>query len=198
MTHSRSTSRRLPGLAMIIVAGALVLSGCGSSTAGSATTNSAGGGGGAASTPNSTSATAAPSSASAVSTNGPSTSSAGGGNAAGSGFCKDAVLAEVAQRKSASSLAVDSPAALQKFEAQTLAKLKEFVAIAPSAIKGDLEVLVAADQQLYNSLAAAHFDMRNVNPAVLSKLDTPQFKKAVHAITAYLSTACGISPSTSS
>ena len=116
------------------------------------------------------------------------------GSAAGSGFCKDAAFADAAQRKAATSLSVDSPAALQKFEAQSLAKLQQFLAIAPSAIKGDLEVIVAADRQLYNALAAAHFDMRSMNTAALARLDTPQLKRAVRSITAYLASACGISP----
>ena len=125
----------------------------------------------------STSAPTASSATSSVPTNASSTSTAGGGSAAGSGFCKVAAVADAAQRKAASSLAVDSPAALQKFEAQSLAKLQQFVAIAPTAIKGDLEVIVAADRQLYNALAAAHFDMRSMNTATLAKLDTPQFKR---------------------
>jgi hypothetical protein len=133
-----------------------------------------------------------------VATNAPSTSSAGVGSATGSGFCKDAAFADAAQRKAASSLSMDSPAALQKFEAQSLARLQQFVAIAPSAIKSDLEVIVAADRQLYNALAAAHFDMHSMNTAAFARLNTPQLKRAVRSITAYLASACGISPSSSS
>jgi hypothetical protein len=131
---------------------------------------------------------------SSVATSALPTSHAGVGSAAGSGFCTDAAFADAAQRKAASSLSLGSPAALQKFEAQSLAKLQQFLAIAPSAIKSDLEVIVAADRQLYNALAAAHFDMHSMNTAALASLDTPQLKRAVRSITAYLASACGISP----
>ncbi len=121
MTDSCGTPRRLPGLALITVVGALFIGACSSGTGGSGTTASTGVAGGPAATAHSTSAPTASSATSSVPTNASSTSTAGVGSAAGSGFCKVAAFADAAQRKAASSLAVDSPAALQKFEAQSLA-----------------------------------------------------------------------------
>jgi hypothetical protein len=194
MIGNRFGRRHSPALvaSATLVAAATILSGCGSSGGSAAGT-------GPGRTPVATSGSAnssvaptgpsasAPSSASTVASSQP-----GGGLAVGSNFCQQARVEQQAQQKSASELAIDSPAALEKFEKQALTKLPGFVAIAPAPIKGDIQVLVAADQKLYSELAAVNFDIRKLNPSTLAGLQTPQFTKAADAIDAYLRQTCGI------
>jgi hypothetical protein len=180
-TRSRSSAVA----ASIALTAAAVLSGCSSSTSGSATSPSSSGSSSAAA------ATAASSSAASKASGG------GGGGVAGIGFCREATLAQAAQTKAARAFNVDSRAALQKIEQQGLTELHALTATAPSAIKGSLSVLVAADEKLYSALQAADFDVRKVDPTVLTGLNTPEFTKATQAIGDYLTRTCGIKVSPS-
>lgn len=170
--------------ASIALATTVALTGCSSSGSGSATSPSSSG-------PSSAGAATPASSSAAHKANG------GGGGVAGIGFCREATLAQAAQTKAASAFNVGSRAALQKIEQQGLTELHALTATAPSAIKGSLSTLVAADEKLYSALQAADFDVRKVNPAVLTSLDTPEFTKATQAIGDYLSKTCGIKVSPS-
>ncbi|MEO8888482.1 MAG: hypothetical protein ABI429_04220 [Jatrophihabitantaceae bacterium] len=177
--------------ASIMIAAAVSLSGCSSgSAAGPARSNATAANDRVTGPPSVSGAVASSSGSSA----GVARTSAGrGGIAADTGFCRQATLAQQAQRKNVNAFTVDSPASLQKFEQQALGTLSGFVASAPSTIKDDVKVLVAADHRLYAALAAAHFDIRKINPDSLSELQTPAFTKATTSITAYLATSCGIS-----
>lgn len=166
----------------LALAAAFVLSGCSSSsTSGGAT-------------PGRSTGAERPASSSS-----PATTHAGGGGHAvsGTGFCREAVLAQAAQTKAAHAFTVGSPASLQKIEQQGLAELRALTATAPSQIKGSLAALAAADEKLYAALQKADFDVRKVDPSVLTGLDTPEFTKSMKNIEDYLSTTCGIKVSPS-
>lgn len=172
-------------VASIALAATVALSGCSSSGSGFATSPSPSG--------SSSAGAATPASSSAAH----KANGGGGGGVAGIGFCREATLAQAAQTKAASAFNVDSRAALQKIEQQGLTELHALTATAPSAIRGSLSTLVAADEKLYSALQAADFDVRKVDPAVLTSLDTPEFTKATQAIGDYLSKTCGIKVSPS-
>ena len=189
MVLTRPARHRAPTVVAVavIVAATTALCGCSSSggPAGPSHHQSASGSG-------SSAAPAAGGGTSSAHSSGAASTARGGGSAAGTNFCQRAALEQAAQAKSARQLSSASPASLQRFEKHALDELSGFVAIAPSAIKGDLSVLVAADQKLYNALAAAHFDIRQVDESQLAALRTPAFTKSVASISAYLTKSCGI------
>jgi hypothetical protein len=119
---------------------------------------------------------------------------AGGGTSTTlASFCKYAKTekSEVASEEKA--FALDSPAQLQKFEQEALAAITALSASAPAAVKDDVKLVVTSDEKVFADLKAAHFNFSKVNASDLSKIDTPAFVNATHAITAYFRQACGVS-----
>lgn len=119
------------------------------------------------------------------------------GSFVGSSFCRAATAEQARQAVAARALSsTSSPAVLRALEERAMAQLPRFLAIAPAAIKPDLQIVVAAEQSMLTALKAANYDVRTLTSATTAALDSPKFAKAVRAITSYLSTACGItSPS---
>lgn len=159
-----------------VLAAAFVLTGCSSSTSKTASSGTSSSGG----------AQPKPGSSAAP------VHAGGGQPVAGTGFCREATLAQAAQTKAANAFTVGSPGSLQKIEQQGLTELRALTATAPSQIKSSLASLVAADEKLYSALQAANFDMRKVDPTALTSLNTPEFTKSMQTIEGYLTSTCGI------
>jgi hypothetical protein len=199
MTHATPSARRL-ALGAGLLATATLLAACSSSSNGNPTalinagSSSSSGAAGAASSPVAAASTKA-ASTQAPSTKAASTKSSGGGGGSvslGSGsFCDIARNQEAQQQKEVSAFS-GSPASLKTIEEQDAKLLPEFLAIAPAAIKPDVQEIVAVDQQLLTALRKANYDVTKLAPSALSGFDTPALTKASDDITAYLSKTCGI------
>jgi hypothetical protein len=162
-------------LSAVLIAAGIALTACGSSSSGGTS---------AASTTSPTSSTT-PSAA--------PTSSLG---ALGSGsFCLEAKAEEAQASKEIKAFESDTPAQLSAFAQHVLAELQTFTSSAPSAIKADVAIAVAADQKIFAALKKANYNYKNVSPTAFESVDTPAFKRATAAITKYFQTKCGISPS---
>jgi hypothetical protein len=190
------TSIRLVSVGVLAAAG-LLISACSSSGSPSAT--------GAAShapAPVSVIASApvgssAPASAPAPTSSTSAVSSGGGAGLSAAGFCAVAKQEQARSEKEANAYSTGDPAALEKLETDGVNELQKFVAIAPSAIKSDVEVIAAADQKLFAALKQAKFVIKNVDQSALASLQTPAFTAAEKHITTYLATTCGIKASDS-
>lgn len=113
----------------------------------------------------------------------------------GSSFCGDAKIEKAAESSEIDAFTKDTPAELAKFEEQGLAELQAFINVAPAAIKPDVQTIYTFTKQLYTALKNANNDFTKLSPSETASLESPAFTKAANAITAYLKTACGISPS---
>jgi hypothetical protein len=189
MSDTIATPRRVAvGLSAVGLAAALALTGCSSSqvkTTG-ANTPAAGPSSSAAAGAASTPTTAGASSTAA------STSSGGGAVSLGGGsFCSVAKKVQAEQASSAAA-ATDSPDSLKALLIQANQELQAFVAIAPSAIKGDVQTLATAEKSFFTAIQAANYDVTKVSPSALTDLDTPAVTTATDHITAYLASQCGI------
>jgi hypothetical protein len=171
-------AHRGAAVSVLLVAG-IVLAGCGgsSSLTSSAATKT--------SSPSSLSSSAAPSST--------STSKALTGNP-NSTFCVEAAAEQAQEDKNTEALTGDSPADLQKFEEQSQAELKVFVAKAPSQIKSAVQTIADADNTLVNALKAVNYDITKLDSSAISGVDTPAFEAAVTTVDNYLEQVCGIHP----
>jgi hypothetical protein len=181
MTNGNASKINARGLriASILLVGGIALTACGSSSSGGNT----------ASPPNSVAPTGvAPTTAAPV-------GNSGGGSDSGSTFCKFAKAEQAQQTTEAQELTTDSPAQLGTFIQHAFSALSALAAAAPSAIKSDVQILVAADQAIFTALKNAKYNYKNVSPTTFTAVDTPAFKKATTAITTYLATSCGILPS---
>jgi hypothetical protein len=198
MTHATPSARRL-ALGAGLLATATLLAACSSSSSGTPTalinsgSSSSSGPAGAASSPVAAASTKAASSK-APSTKAASTKSSGGGGSGslGSGsFCDIAKNQEAAQQKEISAFS-DTPASLKTIEEQDAKLLPEFLAIAPAAIKPDVQEIVTVDEQLLAALQKANFDVSKIPPSALSGFQTPALTKASNDIATYLDKTCGI------
>ena len=162
------------GLALA-AAGAL-LAACGSSSKSAST-----------GTTKSTSASTTPS-ASASTKSGSVSTNLGGGS-----FCDKARKAE-SDASSAASKVTDGPDAFKQLEENAQAELSKLVDAAPSQIKGPVTTLVNAENQFFNALKAANFDVTKVSTSVTSSFNSPQVMQAIDQIDSYLVSKCGINP----
>jgi hypothetical protein len=136
-----------------------------------------------------------PSSSSAPTSDASSASSGGGADLGSGTFCSIAKQEQARSEKEADAYSTGDPAALEKLETDGVNELQKFVAISPSAIKSDVEVIAAADQKLFAALKAAKFVIAKVDQSALTSLQTPAFTAAEKHITTYLATTCGIKAS---
>jgi hypothetical protein len=173
LAYLRSTPARSVlfsvGLVLVLAGG---LTACGSSAAKTSTTTAGGG------APDS----AAPSGSGGTS---PATVKATGGG----DFCK--LIA--ASYNAAQSSAIDtSPAALKKLYQGVQEKYRQAVDSAPTAIKGDVEILDAASSKLTAALAAANYDMAKLATGATADFSTPKVLAASTHVQAYVKDQCGI------
>lgn len=121
--------------------------------------------------------------------------SAGSGTNPGSSFCQAALQEKSQETKEEQAFTTDTPAQLEKFEQEALAALPKFFAAAPSQIKGAAQVIISADQKVFNALKAADFNFTKLgsDSALASSFESPTFLNAVKVIDNYLGTVCGIS-----
>jgi hypothetical protein len=186
-TETRNALIRTAQGGVAIVSAVLLLAACSSSTSGKPVGAPA-----ASVTANGSSTTTTgttPSSPAASS----STASKVSGNP-GSGFCNDARAEQAQEAKQADAFTTYTPAELQKFEEQAAKELPVFAAEAPSEIKSQVEVLVAADQKIFDELKAANWDFAKIDVTTFSTdIETPAFTAAADAVTNYLEKVCGIS-----
>jgi hypothetical protein len=180
---------RAAGAVAFVLAG-VMLTACGSSSSG--TLGAALGGGSSAASGAASGASGAASGAGSAAS--PAASSAAIKGDSNSKFCTIAVAEQEQEDKTASAITGDSPQDLQKFEEQAIAALPAFVAAAPSAIKGAVQTLAAADQKFFTALKAAGFDYTKLDPTIVSTFEDPQFTAAATTVTDYLTQVCGIDP----
>jgi hypothetical protein len=172
-----------------IVSAALLLAACSSSTSGKAVGAPAGAAKSGASSTAGSAAGSAPASSAGSSSKAPKVS----GNP-GSGFCNDARAEQAQEAKQADAFSTYTPAELEKFEEQAAKELPVFAAEAPSAIKSDVQTLVAADQKIFDALKAVNWDFSKLDLTTFSaQVDTPAFTTAADNVTSYLEKVCGIS-----
>jgi hypothetical protein len=170
------------GLALAATGALLAACGSSSKAASSGTTGT---------TP-STAASTAPSAAASSKDSGSSgkvSTDLGGGS-----FCDKARKAETDTASAATKL-TDGPDAFKQLEENAQAELSKLVVEAPSQIKGPVTTLVNAEDQFFNALKAADFDVTKVSTTATSSFDSPQVTQAIQQIDTYLVTKCGINPS---
>jgi hypothetical protein len=160
----------------LAAAGAL-LAACGSSSKGASTGTSTG-----------TSASTAPSTAASKA------SGSGSVNLGGGSFCDKARKAETDAASAAGKL-TDGPDAFKQLEENAQAELSQLVKEAPSQIKAPVTTLVNAEDQFFNALKTANFDVTKVDTTALSSFQSPQVMQAIDQIDSYLKGTCGINPS---
>ena len=119
------------------------------------------------------------------------TAGAGAVSLGGGSFCSVAKKVQAEQASSAAA-ATDKPDSLKALLIQANQELGEFVTIAPSAIKADVQTLATAEKTFFTAIAAANYDVTKVSPSALTDLDTPAVTTATDHITAYLTSQCGI------
>jgi hypothetical protein len=176
-----STFLRVRAVLALAAAGT-VLAACGSSSKGASSANTGTG----------TSSTASTSPTAAASTK--ASSGSGSVNLGGGSFCDKARKAET-DAASAATKVTDGPDALKQLEENAHAELSQLADQAPSQIKGSVSTLVNAEDQFFNALQNANFDVTKVDTSALSSFNTPQVMQAIDQIDSYLVTKCGLSPS---
>jgi hypothetical protein len=143
-----------------------------------------------ASTSTGTGASTAP----AASTSTKGSSGSGNINLGGGSFCDKARKAETDTASAATKL-TDGPDAFKQLEENAQAELSKLASEAPSQIKGAVTTLVNAEDQFFDALKAANFDVTKISTTAVSSFDSPQVMQATQQIDSYLVTACGINPS---
>ncbi len=108
----------------------------------------------------------------------------------GSTNSKFCVLARQFSTTINGNVAQDPKTLFQEFDAQSA----QFLALVPSAIKGDAETVVNALHQLEVSFQAVDYDVTKITPAQLAPLQNPNFASAAAGINTYDAQVCGISP----
>jgi hypothetical protein len=139
-----------------------------------------------------TTASTAPSAAASSKDSG--SSGSGSTNLGGGSFCDKARKAETDAASAASKLS-DGPDAFKQLEENAQAELSKLEDEAPSQIKGPVTTLVNAEDQFFNALKAANFDVTKVSTTATSSFEAPQVTQAIQQIDSYLVTTCGINPS---
>lgn len=123
--------------------------------------------------------------------------SSGAGIRSGSSFCGASRQLKAQEKKEIQAITSSSvtPAALEKSVNQAEAELPAFVALAPAAIRSDVQTSFAAEQTYFNKLKADGYDITKViaDPSVSAALSAPAFVQASNAIAKYESSVCGLS-----
>ena len=114
-------------------------------------------------------------------------------NLGGGSFCDKARKAQT-DAASAATKATNGPDAFKQLEENAQAELSKLVDAAPSQIKGPVTTLVNAENQFFNALKAANFDVTKVSASVTSSFNSPQVMQAIDQIDSYLVSKCGINP----
>jgi hypothetical protein len=184
MTRSRATalssSSRIGIGCAALLATATLLSACSSS-------GSSAGSGSTSSTPAGTSSTSSsPSATSSSKSSGGGSLSLGGGS-----FCSVAKDQQAQESKEEAAFE-DTPAALKSYEQTAAKELPGFAALAPAAIKPEVEEVVQVDQKLLAALAKVNYNMAKMPQSTLSAFSTPALTAANQQIISYLASACGI------
>jgi hypothetical protein len=180
MSHPPGATRatHLP-LAVLLVAGGIVLAGCGGRSSGSTAQT----------------VSSAPAQAStAAASSAPANTSTPAVNV-GASFCKYAKTEKSQVADEMKAFSIDSPAQLEAFEQRALSDVTALVATAPASVRSAVKIVVTTDQSFFDQLKAAHFDYRKLNPTTVAKVDTPAFVQATHTIVNYFQHACGVASS---
>ncbi len=164
--------------ALALAAAGALLAACGGSSKGASS-----------STPLGTVSTAP----SAAATSKASSGSGSSVNLGGGSFCDKARKAETDTAAAATKL-TDGPDAFKQLEENAQSELSKLVEAAPSQIKGPITTLVNAENQFFDALKAADFDVTKLSTSVTSSFDSPQVMQAIQQIDSYLVTTCGINP----
>ena len=164
---------------MALAAAGALLAACGSSSKSAST-----------GTTSSTSPSTTPSAAASTKSGSGSVST----NLGGGSFCDKARKAETDAASAASKLS-DGPDAFKQLEENAQSELSQLVKEAPSQIKGPVTTLVNAEDQFFNPLKAANYDVTKVSTTALSSFQSPQVTQAIGQIDSYLQGTCGINPS---
>ena len=143
------------------------------------------------------------SAASTASSAAPATSSAAAGTTAppaagttkvkatgGGTFCK--TLAAAINNPSAFT-GSSTPAKVKSTIAEAIKQSQAALAKAPSTIKPDVSVLLAASEKLYQALAKNDYDITKLRPADVTALSSPALAAAEAHVAAYVKDTCGIS-----
>jgi hypothetical protein len=184
---SSKVSARVLQLGAVLVAVGVVLTACGSSSSGGTAA------GGQSISPNVTTSPTVSSSTAVTPTTGSTAAANSGGSDSSSSFCTYAREQQAQASKEAAQFQGDTPQQLAAFTQKALAELEQFTSAAPSAIKSDVQVIVVADQKVFNALKQAGYDYKNVNPDTFASIDSPALTKASKDISTYLSSTCGVS-----
>ena len=96
-------------------------------------------------------------------------------------------------------LSAKTPPELKALYGKFVPALEHAAAVAPNAIKADLESYVTEVKKIDATFAAAQYNLENVNPTVLAGLNTPQLETAFTNINQYFAQVCHITtaPTTS-
>jgi hypothetical protein len=165
---------------LALAAAGVLLAACGSSSKG------ASGSAGTVST--------APSASSSSASSKSASSGTGSVNLGGGSFCDKARKAQTDAASAATKL-TDGPDAFKQLEENAQAELSQLESEAPSQIKGPVTTLVNAENQFFNALKAANFDVTKVDTSALTAFESPQVMQAIQQIDSYLVSSCGINPS---
>ncbi len=173
--HSRAFVRIRTGLAL--AAAGVLLAACGSSSKGA--TGSVG------------SASSAPSTAASSS----SSKGTGGVNLGGGSFCDKIKTAVADESNALSTSSLSNPSSLKDLETKANAALQQLKDSAPAEIKGAVNLVAGAEEQIFTQLSNSNFDFTKVGPQLQGTFTSPQFLQATKQIETYLATKCGINPS---
>jgi hypothetical protein len=129
-------------------------------------------------------ASAGPTTAAAASGAAKPVKATGGGN-----FCK--LMADSLNASRTASTGT-TPADLEKSMKAARAMGDAAVGLAPSAIRGDVALLMHASDAMFDALDKAGYDYSKLSAADMSGLSSPQVAAAEKRITAYITDTCGI------
>lgn len=108
----------------------------------------------------------------------------------GGEFCK-----ELAAYMNDTSMADVDPSDPQAYKAaieESSAKGRAMLAKAPDKLRGSVETLLDAQDEMLAALEAAGYDITKVSPDAFAVMDTPEVAEAGEKLDAYISDTCGI------
>jgi hypothetical protein len=112
-----------------------------------------------------------------------------------SSFC-DLARKDKAYFSNSKNVASKTPPELKALYGKLVPALEQAAAAAPSEIKGDFDTYVTEVKKIDAAFAAAQYNLENLDPTTLQKLNTPQIEAAFANIDQYTSQVCHITTPT--